>query len=91
GDASYTCEDGSSARGTPASGGGALLPGLPVLSDLPVEAIAYQGMGLPNSPGEQRLVAELVAAQDGGSPADVPGWGSMMVGPLYRGSEVTLT
>ncbi|MHA6785379.1 MCE family protein [Pseudonocardia saturnea] len=88
GDSSYTCEDGRSARGeAPATG----LPGLPGLPELPIDAIAYEGMGLPNSPGEQRLVAELVAAQDGGDPAAVPSWSSMMVGPLYRGSEVTLT
>ncbi|MHA6792688.1 MCE family protein [Pseudonocardia bannensis] len=48
-------------------------------------------MGLPNSPGEQQIVAELVAAQSGGPPSAVPSWSSMLVGPLYRGTEVTLT
>jgi phospholipid/cholesterol/gamma-HCH transport system substrate-binding protein len=52
---------------------------------------SYEGMGVPNSPGERQIVAELVAAQDGGDPAAVPSWSSMMVGPLYRGTEVTLT
>ncbi|HVL85991.1 MAG TPA: MCE family protein [Pseudonocardia sp.] len=52
---------------------------------------SYTGMGVANSPGEQRMVRELVAAQDGTSPESVPAWGSMMLGPLYRGSEVTLT
>jgi phospholipid/cholesterol/gamma-HCH transport system substrate-binding protein len=51
----------------------------------------YTGMGLPNSPGEQQVVAELTAARDGSSPAAVPSWSSMLVGPLYRGTEVTLT
>ncbi|WP_433556884.1 MCE family protein [Pseudonocardia xinjiangensis] len=51
----------------------------------------YTGMGLPNSPGEQQVVAELTAARDGSSPAAVPSWSSMLVGPLYRGAEVTLT
>jgi virulence factor Mce-like protein len=50
----------------------------------------YTGMGVPNSPGEQRMVAELIAAQDGTSPEAVPAWSSMLVGPLYRGTEVTL-
>jgi hypothetical protein len=48
-------------------------------------------MGVPNSPGEQQIVAELIAAQDGTSPEAVPAWSSMLVGPLYRGTEVTLT
>jgi len=51
----------------------------------------YTGMGLPNSPGEQQVVAELTAARDGTSPSAVPSWSSMLVGPLYRGAEVALT
>jgi phospholipid/cholesterol/gamma-HCH transport system substrate-binding protein len=52
---------------------------------------AYTGMGVPNSPGEQQIVAELLAAQNGTSPEAVPAWSTMLVGPLYRGTEVTLT
>lgn len=52
---------------------------------------SYTGMGVPNSPGEQQVVAELVAAQNGTSAEAVPSWSTMLVGPLYRGSEVTLT
>lgn len=52
---------------------------------------SYHGMGIANSPGEQQVVAEIVAAQNGTSPSAVPSWGSMLVGPLYRGSEVTFT
>lgn len=48
-------------------------------------------MGVPNSPGERQVVAELLAAQDGTSPEAVPAWSTMLVGPLYRGTEVTLT
>lgn len=50
---------------------------------------SYTGMGTANSPGERQLVAELIAAQDGGDPTAVPSWSTMMVGPLYRGAEVT--
>lgn len=57
---------------------------------LGVVPASYPGMGVPNSPGEQQIVAELLAAQHGGSPAAVPSWSSMLVGPLYRGTEVTL-
>jgi len=48
-------------------------------------------MGVPNSPGERRVVAELVALHDGSAPAAVPAWSSMLVGPLYRGAEVVFT
>lgn len=47
-------------------------------------------MGLPNSPGERQVVRELVAVQSGEPPNAVPAWSSLLVGPLYRGSEVTL-
>ncbi|RZQ65813.1 MCE family protein [Amycolatopsis suaedae] len=36
------------------------------------------------------LVTELIAQAQGMSPADVPTWGDLLVGPLYRGAEVTL-
>jgi phospholipid/cholesterol/gamma-HCH transport system substrate-binding protein len=43
-------------------------------------------LGLPNSPQEQELIATLLAPSVG----DVPAWGSVLVGPLYRGTEVEL-
>ena len=52
---------------------------------------SYTGMGIPNSPGEQQVMAELLALKDGTSPAAVPAWSTMLVGPLYRGTEVALT
>ncbi len=45
-------------------------------------------MGVPNSPGERQVVSELVALHDGSTPNAVPAWSSMLVGPLYRGTEV---
>ncbi|GAA1878533.1 MCE family protein [Pseudonocardia ailaonensis] len=52
-----------------------------------VKPAAFQStdMGITNSPGEQQQIAELVTARTG-EPA--PQWGSMLVGPLYRGAEV---
>lgn len=41
-------------------------------------------LGLPNSPQEQELIATLLG------PGEVPAWSSVLVGPLYRGTEVTL-
>jgi phospholipid/cholesterol/gamma-HCH transport system substrate-binding protein len=43
-------------------------------------------LGLANSPQEQELVATLLAPSVG----EVPDWSSVLVGPLYRGTEVTL-
>jgi len=48
-------------------------------------------MGLPNSPGEQAVVTSLIGAQQGRPASSVPGWSTFLVGPLYRGSEVTVT
>ncbi|GAA5129940.1 MCE family protein [Pseudonocardia adelaidensis] len=54
---------------------------------------SYSGadMGVPNSPGERQVVGELLALQQGTSPAAVPAWSTMLVGPLYRGTEVRVT
>ncbi|HEX4703805.1 MAG TPA: MCE family protein [Pseudonocardiaceae bacterium] len=43
-----------------------------------------------NSPAERQLVATLLAPQLGVMPADVPGWASELVGPVFRGMEVTV-
>jgi hypothetical protein len=45
---------------------------------------------LPNSAAEQDFIAALVAPGLGMAPKDFPGWGSELVGPLFRGTEVTL-
>ncbi|WP_199433352.1 MCE family protein [Qaidamihabitans albus] len=45
---------------------------------------------LANSAPEQRLIAALTAPQTGLAPEETPGWASLLVGPLYRGAEVTL-
>jgi len=47
-------------------------------------------LGLPNSPQEQEFLATLVAGAAGFKPGEVPGWSSVLLGPLYRGTEVTL-
>lgn len=48
--------------------------------------LAGGDLGLPNSPQEQELIASLLAPEVG----EVPAWGSVLVGPIYRGTEVTL-
>ncbi|HET9258145.1 MAG TPA: MCE family protein [Pseudonocardiaceae bacterium] len=47
-------------------------------------------MGLPNSPSEQWFLAVLLATADGRRPEDVPAWDSFLLGPLLRGTEVSL-
>jgi phospholipid/cholesterol/gamma-HCH transport system substrate-binding protein len=65
-------------------------PGTQVAAGSTAKPISYD-MGITNSPGEQQQVAELVGARQGVAPGDVPEWGSVLVGPLYRGAEVTFT
>jgi phospholipid/cholesterol/gamma-HCH transport system substrate-binding protein len=47
-------------------------------------------LGLPNSPQERELIATLAAPAIGVAPGDVAPWSSVLIGPLYRGTEVTL-
>ncbi|SDX53398.1 phospholipid/cholesterol/gamma-HCH transport system substrate-binding protein [Amycolatopsis xylanica] len=47
-------------------------------------------LGVPNSPQERELLASLVAPQLGVPTGQVPDWSSVLVGPLYRGTEVNL-
>jgi phospholipid/cholesterol/gamma-HCH transport system substrate-binding protein len=47
-------------------------------------------LGLANSPQERELIAGIAGPATGLAPGDVPGWSSVLVGPLYRGTEVTL-
>jgi phospholipid/cholesterol/gamma-HCH transport system substrate-binding protein len=55
-----------------------------------VPQAAASAPAIANSPAERELIAALLAPQLGVSPLDVPAWSSLLVGPLYRGSEVVL-
>ncbi|SNR33155.1 phospholipid/cholesterol/gamma-HCH transport system substrate-binding protein [Haloechinothrix alba] len=48
------------------------------------------GSPMAHSVAEDRLVSELLAPAQGVEPRDVPGWSTLLVGPLLRGTEVTL-
>ena len=48
------------------------------------------GLGLANSPQENELVNELAGLTLRQAPRSLPDWSSLLVGPLYRGAEVTL-
>lgn len=49
---------------------------------------AAAGMPIAHSPLEQQLISVLTAPAVGASPENVPGWASLLVGPVYRGLEV---
>ena len=51
---------------------------------------AATGLGDANSPGENELIAELLAPEAGLAPAAYPSWSSLLLGPTLRGAEVTL-
>jgi phospholipid/cholesterol/gamma-HCH transport system substrate-binding protein len=42
------------------------------------------------TPAEHDLLAQLLGPQMGMAPEQVPGWSGLLVGPLYRGAEVTV-
>jgi phospholipid/cholesterol/gamma-HCH transport system substrate-binding protein len=84
-------------RDTPVydSGGGPRCPTVPYLGTLArpaaqASAAAGQDLGPANSPQENDLVNELLAPAAGRHPGDLPDWSSLLVGPAYRGTEVTL-
>ncbi|GAA5153370.1 MULTISPECIES: MCE family protein [Amycolatopsis] len=43
-----------------------------------------------NTPAEQDFLNAIVGPQVGIAPSDMPGWSGLLVGPLYRGAEVTI-
>lgn len=45
---------------------------------------------LANSPSEQQMLSTMLAPAMNVPPKDVPAWSSLLVGPLYRGQEVTV-
>jgi virulence factor Mce-like protein len=45
---------------------------------------------IANTPAENDFLAQLIAPEMGVQPSQVPGWASYLVGPLFRGAEVTV-
>jgi phospholipid/cholesterol/gamma-HCH transport system substrate-binding protein len=62
----------------------------PPAFDAQASAVASAGLDEANSPAENQLIAELVGPSQGMSPDDYPRWGSLLVGPTLRGTEVEL-
>lgn len=59
-----------------------------VLPGLTGPSAAAEG-SIANSPAERDFLAQLLAPDLAIAPAEVPGWASLLVGPLYRGAEVS--
>lgn len=52
-------------------------------------ATSAQWATVVNSPAEQQFVSALLAPATGEQPNQVPQWGTLLVGPLLRGGEVS--
>ncbi|WP_106400392.1 MCE family protein [Actinocorallia populi] len=52
--------------------------------------VARGGLGPANSPQENSLLNELIAPELGEPAQVLPDWSSVLIGPLYRGAEVTV-
>lgn len=52
--------------------------------------LAKQDLGTANSPGENQLIAELIGPTVGLAPSKFPKWGSLLLGPVLRGTEVSV-
>jgi virulence factor Mce-like protein len=65
-------------------------PGGPVRDGSTKPSSTARAAALANSPEEQELIGLLLAPQVGVMPREVPSWSALLVGPLYRGAEVTL-
>ncbi|KDN21314.1 MCE family protein [Amycolatopsis rifamycinica] len=71
----------------PTTGTAAVPPGT---SRHPLLTGTRDDLGVANSPQERELLATVLAPQLGVPTGQVADWSSVLVGPLYRGTEVTL-
>ena len=51
--------------------------------------LLIQGMAGHHQLWREDFLAQLVGPQVGLAPSDLPGWSGLLVGPLYRGAEVS--
>jgi phospholipid/cholesterol/gamma-HCH transport system substrate-binding protein len=87
-----TLNDGGDATlGSHPPGGSTVTDALPKSS--PTEKVVLgshaNGIGITNTPSENEFLNELLSPQLNTPPEQLPDWSSFLVGPLYRGTEVT--
>ncbi|TNC28664.1 MCE family protein [Amycolatopsis alkalitolerans] len=83
-------KDGSKPGPPPKTASDGLVPGYNTAN-----AGGYNGGGTTagnpaNTPAEQQFLDALVGPQVGLTADEMPGWSGLLVGPLYRGAEVTV-
>lgn len=85
-------QDGSTHPAAAKSSNTGLLPqsGSDAQVTSPSSASSFAGTGLPNSPQEAQFLGALLAPSMGIQPQDFPAWGTELLGPLYRGTEVSV-
>ena len=68
-----------------------LIPGATVQNALPgTSPNAASGlMGMANSPAEGRFIAALIGPGLGIDPGNLPDWNTLLLGPAFRGAEVS--
>jgi phospholipid/cholesterol/gamma-HCH transport system substrate-binding protein len=54
------------------------------------KSVAAAGLGLANSPSENEFINELVSPTANVPPTDLPSWSSVLLGPIFRGTTVTV-
>lgn len=84
-------DNGDATLGSHPPGGGTVTDALPASS--PTEKVVLgsraDGLGITNTPSENEFLDELLSPQLNKSPQQLPDWSSFLVGPLYRGAEVS--
>lgn len=61
----------------------------PAASSLDLQSLVQPSIGATDSPGERAQLDVLIASMTGTQASDVPDIGSLLVGPMLRGTEVT--
>jgi phospholipid/cholesterol/gamma-HCH transport system substrate-binding protein len=77
--------DGTSGTGQPVRAGRTQAHGRPARL-----TSALASAGLPGAPQQAGLARELAALALGRDPSSLPGWSSLLAGPLWQGTDVTL-
>jgi phospholipid/cholesterol/gamma-HCH transport system substrate-binding protein len=85
-----TLHDGTSAPRASASGATTRGPATQGMAPRGAAATMAAVTGPGGAPQDSELIRELAGLALGRPPAAVPGWSSLLVGPLYRGTKVTL-